>query len=332
MNPVVRYVFNLDDLHGLAGTLRGAAHALDDAAGSVRAAQAAVADLPGIGGDTAAVAGGIAVRFEAAARGLRADAGWLAATVGKLAALDATFWAGAGLGKVTSAFQGDRALRRRYGRDAGATRRLGNITRTGVDLFGEDVTGSKLPQQAMRYYQGLKHFKAVDRALWQLRYPLAWHATAAADALRHAARRAGVPAAKRPDWIRRLAGDGHGLRRLRRVGNWAIPGGSAALLLEDGRQLFNQKHTGARGGLEVLRDTTATVGSGLHLASDVLNVVPVAGTVADKGVDAAVFFTFDASVMALDAVDFVGFEHGDDVVHAVGDAAGEVKDFVGGIL
>lgn len=332
MNPVVRYVFNLDDLHGLAGTLRGAAATLDEAAGSVSAAKSAVAGLPGIGADTAAAAGGIAIRLGAAARGLRADGRWLAATVNKLAALDATFWTAAGLGKVARAFRDTRALRERYGRDASLARRLGTITRTGVDLFGADVTGSKLPHQAMRYYNGLKNFKSVDRSLWQLRYPLAWYGGAAADALRGAARRAGVPAAKRPDWIRRLAGDGYGLRRLRRVGNWAIPGGSALLVAEDGRQLFNQKHGGARGGLEVLRDTTATVGSGLHLASDVLNVVPLAGTVADKGVDVAVFATFDVGVMAMDAVDFVGFEHGDDVVHAVGDAAEGFKDFVGGIL
>lgn len=364
-NPVGRYVFNLDDIRGVAATVATAAESLGEAAGSVRAAGSACAGLPGVGGDVASATASIAGRLTDAAAGLRADSRWLAGTSAKLAAVDAGIWSFAALGRVGKLVKSNRELVDKYGRDASGLRRLGGLAGLGIDLFGRDVTGSLLPATALRYYKGAINLNRVDRAMWRLRYPVAWYGATAADAVRGAAGKAtgalktlvdrraqtlsaqyervrrGLDSRRRAgtDWARRLAGDGRGLGRLRRIGNWALPGASVPALVVDGRELFVQRHGyGARGALEVLRDSTATFASALHVGSDALNVVPGAGFVADKGVD-VVATAFDGGVMAMDAVDYLAFKKGDDIVHGVADAggfaldkAGDAIDALGGLL
>src|ERR1700745_3164491 len=100
-----------------------------------------------------------------------------------------------------------------------------------------------------------------------------------------------------------------------------------------------QRHGyGPRGALEVFRDTNATVASALHVGSDVFEVVPGVGTLADKGVD-AVADVMDLNVMAMDGLDWVGFDKGDTIVHAAGGVAhgavhagGKVVHAIGGLL
>ncbi|MBB5867365.1 hypothetical protein F4553_000744 [Allocatelliglobosispora scoriae] len=332
-NPVTRYVFDLDDIDAIAVALRSAAGDLTAAAGSVRAAGATAANLPGVGPDVAAICAGVAAQLRTATTGLHADARWLAGTAGALARLDAGIWTSKKLTGAIRFVRAEHDLQHELGARDTRTRRATRIAGVAVDLFGLDVTGSKLPALARRAYRNLTAYPSIDRAAWNLRYAAAWYAVSAKDAL--AARRpprADPDRPRRPGWAERVAGDGRGAGRLRRLMTYAVPGASAAALVVDVNQLATQQHRGARGVLEFSRDATSTVSSSIHLASDGLLLFGPPGAAADKLVDAGTLVTLDSAVLAADAVDYLVFDKGDDIVHAVGDGAGAVIDGAGDAL
>ncbi|MEV7230354.1 hypothetical protein AB0M79_25545 [Polymorphospora sp. NPDC051019] len=303
-NPVTRYVFNLDDINGTGMSLIRAAGTLGGTADSVRAAGRACETLPNVGPGIAQQTTTLARALDALERSLGAEGRWLSATAGRLAAVDAGVWAGASVAKIHRALRdggGESGRHRKTGR-------LGRVTAVAADLFGEDVTGSKLPDIAARYYEAAKRLRDMSQRLPKPGAPPT------------PARR---PAA--PDLAERLAGDGRGLNRLKRGGTMMVPVvGSGAMTLADIKQWRTQEHDGLRGGFEKLRDSAAVTASLMHLGTDVLNVVPGAGTLADKGLDGIIFVALDGPVMLMDGADYLLFEKGNDIVHIVGDAGGSV--------
>jgi len=364
-NPVTRYVFNLDDIHAIAVNLDAGAGDLSSAYGSVRAAGPELTGLPGIGADAAGIAAAVARRLSTVELGMRADARWLAGVLSALAADDAGAWTARAVKKGLHFAHTERRLRQQLaetGREQWRGRKVGRAAALAVDLFGADITGTRLPATAVAYYRTAARIGGIDRKLWQLRYPVAWYGSAAADAVSSARGRAtgalrGLLDARERrlgrqldearaglrrvhettlDWARRVAGEGRGLGRLRRVGESVLPLASVPGLYVDARELMTQRHGyGPRGALEVFRDTNATIASTLHVGSDALEVVPGVGTLADKGVD-AVADGIDLSVMAMDGVDFVVFDKGDDIVHTADGlargAAHGVTHAIGSIL
>jgi hypothetical protein len=360
-NPVTRYVFNLDDIHAIAVGLDSAAGDLVSAAGSMRAAAPALRGLPGLADDAAGIAAAVAHRLSTVEHGLRTDARWLAGVLAALAADDAGAWTARSVKRALHFAHTERRLRAQLaatGREDWRGRRAGRAAALAVDLFGADVTGTQLPRTALSYYRAANRIRGIDRRLWQLRYPVAYYGAAAAGAVasarahatgalrrlldgreralaeRFERARAGLRGARDGTlaWARRVAGEGRGFGRLRRVGESMLPLASLPGLYVDARELMTQRHGyGPRGALEVFRDTNATVASALHVGSDAFEVVPGVGTVADKGVD-AVADVIDLDVMALDGMDFVVFDKGDDIVHAARGVAGGVAHAVGSIL
>ncbi len=333
-NAVTRYVFDLDDIRGIAVTLTSAAGDLVEAAGSVRAAGNDCADLPNAGGDVASICAAIASKLTSGASGLRTDARWLAGVVSALAASDAAAWGAKKFNNAIHFVASEAELQKQLGALDSHGRRLTRITGIGVDLFGEDVTGSKLPAMARSYYRNLTSFKTVDRAAWQLRYVVSWYAATAHDKLKIRPRQV-----RGPGWAERIAGDGRGVGRAKRLVAYAVPGASAAALVVDVRALTTQQHHGARGVLEFARDAASTSSSSIHLASDVLNFAGPPGAAADKIVDVAALATLDTAVLAADTLDYVVFEKGDEIADAAGDAASAVGgaaddaiDAIGGLL
>ncbi|GIH08524.1 hypothetical protein Rhe02_65910 [Rhizocola hellebori] len=330
-NAVARYVFDLDDIRGIAVTLNSAAGALSEAAGSVRAAGRDCAGLPDAGDEVAQICQSLAGKLVAGTAGLRADARWLAGVVTALAATDAAAWTTKKLNTAIHFARDERELRRQLGQRDSHARRGTRITGIGVDLFGEDLTGSKLPGMARSYYRNLTTFKRIDRASWQLRYVVNWYTIKVHDKLKIPPR----PKVSKPGWAERIAGNGKGAGRARRLVAYAVPGASAAALVVDVRALKTQQHHGVRGVLEFARDATSTGSSSIHLASDVLLVAGPPGAAADKLVDASVLATLDTAVLTADAIDYVVFEKGDEIVHAAGDAvdaAGDALSAIGGLL
>ncbi len=333
-NAVARYVFDLEDIRGIAVTLNSAAGALTEAAGSVRAAGRDCAGLPEAGDEVAQICQSLAARLTAGTAGLRTDARWLAGVVSALAASDAAGWTTKKLNTAIHFAVSERDLQRQLGERDSRGRRLTRITGIGVDLFSEDLTGSKLPSMARSYYRNLTAFKSVDRAAWQLRYVVSWYAASAHDKLKIKPKKVSTPG-----WAEKIAGSGKGVGRARRLVAYAVPGASAVALVVDVNQLMTQQHRGARGVLEFARDATSTTSSSIHLASDVLLVAGPPGAAADKVVDVATLATLDTAVLAADTVDYVVFEKGDEIVHAVGDGAGwagdragDAIDAIGGLL
>jgi hypothetical protein len=330
-HPVTRYVFDLGDIDAIAVALRAAAHDLTDAAGSIRAAGREAAGLPDVGSDVAAICSGLAAQLTGATAGLRADARWLGGTAAELAALDAGIWTAKKLTGAVRFLRDEHDLQHELGPRDTRARKATRIAGIAVDLFGVDVTGSKLPALARRAYRNLTSYERIDRAAWHLRYAAAWYAVSAADAVR-ALRPPARSRPHRPGWAERIAGDGRGSGRLRRLVAYAVPGASAAALAVDVNQLATQQHRGVRGVLEFSRDATSTVSSSIHLASDGLLVFGPPGLAADEVVDVGTAVTLDSAVLAADAVDYLVFEKGDDIVHTVGGAAGTAIHGAGNAL
>jgi hypothetical protein len=330
-NAVTRYVFDLQDIRGIAVTLNSAAGALTEAVGSIRAAGRDCAGLPDAGDEVAQICQSLAAKLTAGTAGLRTDARWLAGVVTALAASDAAAWTAKKLNTAIHFARDDRELRRQLSQRDSQLRRFTRISGIGVDLFSEDLTGSKLPGMARSYYRNLTTFKRIDRAAWQLRYVVSWYTIGAHDKLKIRPR----TRVSKPGWAERIAGNGKGVGRARRLVAYAVPGASAAALAVDVRALATQQHHGVRGVLEFTRDATSTGSSSIHLASDVLLVAGPPGAAADKLVDAATLATLDTAVLAADTLDYVVFEKGDEIVHAAGDAvdaAGDAISAVGGLL
>ncbi len=360
-NPVARYAFDLDDVQEIAVALDRAAAGLADAHDSTRAAVPALADLPGVGPDAAAVAGAVAARLTGIGRGLRTDARWLAGVLTALARDDAAVWTAKSVRGAVTYAHNERMLRRqlaRTGRTQWRGRKVSRAAAAAVDLFGADIAGSALPKTAVQYYRTATRIGGIDRALWQVRYPVAWYSAAAAQAV-HAAAATATGAARRllaardgqlskaaaatrrglaaasargAEWAVRIAGDGRGLGRLRRIGISLIPGTAIPALYFDGREMVTQRHGyGPRGALEALRDSTAVSSDVLHLGGQALEFIPVAGDVAALGVD-AVASGMDLGVMAMDGVDYVVFAKGKTITHAVGSVAGDAVHAGGSLL
>ncbi len=362
-NPVVKYVFNLSDISHIAINLDRSATGVADIVNTLKVAGQECAPLPGIGPEVASACASISSKLVAAEHGMRTDARWLAGVVTRLARDEAMVWTAGTVRSGLRFAKTERALKRDLAKLGRMDRRGSKALRTfqaAVDIFGPEVTGSKLPKTALAYYKTATRFKAIDRMInSRIRVPVAWYGMAATDALRNARNKATGPLRRMLDkrlgdqydkarkgmadsklrWAEKFAGDGRGFGRVRRIGQGFVPLMSAPGLYFDGRELMTQRHGyGLRGGLEVFRDTTAVMASGLHLGSDVAEVVPVAGTVVDKGLD-VVAGGMDIGVMAMDGVDWVAFEHGDDVVHGVGaganwtkNAAGDAVGAIGGLF
>jgi hypothetical protein len=289
--------------------------------------------LPDVGDEVAQICQALAAKLTAATAGLRTDARWLAGVVTALAATDAASWTTKKLNTAIHFARDERELRRQLASRDSHARRATRITGIGVDLFGEDLTGSKLPGMARSYYRNLTTFKRIDRASWQLRYVVNWYTIKAHDKLKIRPR--ATPKVSKPGWAERIAGNGKGAGRARRLVAYAVPGASAAALVVDVRALKTQQHHGVRGVLEFARDATSTGSSSIHLASDALLLAGPPGAAADKLVDVGVLATLDTAVLAADTIDYVVFEKGDEIVHAAGDAvdaAGDAIGAIGGLL